>query len=38
MLLTQLITPFTYATGDATPVEELVTPVEATANEDEVST
>jgi hypothetical protein len=38
MLLTQLITPFTYATGDATPVEELVTPVEDTANEDEVST
>ena len=38
MLFTQLITPFAYATGDTTPVEEvvvekLVTPVEDTASE-----
>ena len=43
MLLTQIITPFAYATGDATPVgevvvEKLVTPVEDTVSEDEVTT
>jgi len=42
MLFTQLMTPFAYATGDATPVEEvvvekLVTPVEDTADEDKVT-
>ena len=39
MLLTQIITPFAYATGDVTPVEETVVEepvmlVEDTANED----
>ncbi len=43
MLFSQIITPFTYATGDIIPVEEvvvekLVTPVEDTASEDEVTT
>ena len=42
MLFTQLMTPFAYATGDVTPVEKvvvekLVTPVEDTASEDEVT-
>jgi hypothetical protein len=40
MLFTQLMTPFAYAIGDVTPVEESVVeepvaPVEDTANEDE---
>ena len=42
MLLTQIITPFAYATWDITPVEETVVeepvvPVEDTANEDEAA-
>jgi hypothetical protein len=42
MLFTQLMTPFAYATGDITPVEETVVeepvvPVEDTANEDEAT-